>query len=71
MKAIRYFILLLIFIVSCNTECLTKRHIVRQNKDGVFIGFAREWEDLEDCFIDYNSLSKINCYPALRKSTGS
>ena len=64
MKAIRYFILLfIIFIVSCDTECLIKRHIVKQDKDGTFIGFAREWEDLETCFIDYNSLSNINCYP--------
>lgn len=63
MKKLSVYVLLVAILISCGLECGMKRHIVKKNADGTYIGFAREWEDLENCFIDYNSITKMNCYP--------
>lgn len=52
----------ILFVISCDTECGLKSYIVKQDANGSLVGFAREWKDLEDCLIDYNSISRINCY---------
>ena len=72
-KLLTLFFVLFIFC-ACDTECNGLRDfIVKKNSDGVYVGFAKSWEDIERCLVDYRSLSGINCYifPSLNSQRDS